>query len=62
MYEVILTWEAMYDITDITEYIEIQFGKERSDRFQGDIRNQIFRISGWYLRKNIYNYQESVCL
>ena len=41
MYEVILTWEAMYDITDITEYIEIQFGKERSDRFQGDIRNQI---------------------
>ena len=41
MYRVILTWEAVYDITDITEYIEIQFGKERADRFQEDIRSQI---------------------
>ena len=41
MYEVILTWEAVYDITDIAEYIEIQFGKERADRFQEDIRSQI---------------------
>lgn len=41
MYKVILTWEAMYDITDIAEYIEIQFGKERADRFQKNIRSQI---------------------
>ena len=41
MYRVILTWEAVYDITDITEYIEVQFGKGRADRFQEDIRSQI---------------------
>ena len=41
MYRVILTWEAVYDITDIAKYIEIQFGKERADRFQEDIRSQI---------------------
>ena len=41
MYRVILTWEAVYDITDIAEYIEVQFGKERADRFQEDIRSQI---------------------
>ena len=41
MYRVILTWEAMYDITEIAEYIEVQFGKERADRFQEDIRSQI---------------------
>ena len=39
MYRVILTWEAVYDITDIAEYIEVQFGKERADRFQEDIRS-----------------------
>lgn len=28
--KVILTWEAIYDITDIAEYIEKEFGVERA--------------------------------
>ena len=35
--KVILTWEAIYDITDIADYIEAYFGIERADRFQQDI-------------------------
>lgn len=27
--DVFITWEAIYDITDITEYIEIYFGNEK---------------------------------
>ncbi len=30
--KVILTWEAVYDITDITDYIERDFGIRRADR------------------------------
>ncbi len=40
-YDVVLTWEAIYDITDITDYIELEFGKQRADQFQKDIRKQI---------------------
>ena len=36
-YKVILTWEAIYDVTDLTDYIEADFGRERADRFQNDI-------------------------
>ena len=37
-YKVILTWEAIYDVTDITDYIEAEFGQVRADRFQDDIK------------------------
>lgn len=37
---VILTLEAIYDITDIAEYIENKFGIERADSFQNDIQKQ----------------------
>ena len=37
-YKVILTWEAIYDVTDITDYIEAEFGQARADRFQDDIK------------------------
>lgn len=39
--KIILTWEAIYDITDITDYIESEFGIERADRFQNEIQKQL---------------------
>ena len=37
----VLTWEAIYDVTDIADYIEQEFGRERADRFERDIRQEI---------------------
>lgn len=42
--KVVLTGEAIYDITDIADYIEAEFGKERADRFQNDMREQLQSI------------------
>lgn len=42
--KVILTWEAIYDVTDIAEYIEAEFGQDRADRFQIDIEDQLERL------------------
>lgn len=39
--KIILTWEALYDITDITDYIELEFGIERADSFQNEIQKQL---------------------
>ncbi|MCM1288039.1 MAG: hypothetical protein NC240_06975 [Clostridium sp.] len=33
-HKVILTWEAIYDLTDIADYIERDFGKNRADRLE----------------------------
>lgn len=43
-HKVILTWEAIYDVTDIAEYIEAEFGQDRADRFQLDIEDQLERL------------------
>ena len=32
-YKVTVTWEAVYDIAEIADYIEAQFGIARADRF-----------------------------
>lgn len=40
-YKVVLTWEAIYDITDISDYIEAEFNLERADKFQKDIQKRI---------------------
>ncbi|MCM1082371.1 MAG: type II toxin-antitoxin system RelE/ParE family toxin [Clostridium sp.] len=40
-HKVILTWEAIYDLTDIADYIERDFGKNRADRFEKEIKQQI---------------------
>ena len=40
-YKVILTWEAIYDVTDITDYIEAEFDQTRDDRLQNDILTQM---------------------
>ena len=42
--KVILTWEAIYDITDIADYIEAYFGVERANRFQQDIQKQMLSL------------------
>ena len=43
-YKVILTWEAIYDVTDTIEYIEAEFGQLRADRFQNDIIEEIEKL------------------
>lgn len=44
-YKILLTWEAIYDVTDITDYIEAEFGIDRADRFQYEIENEIQKLS-----------------
>ena len=41
-YKIILTWEAIYDVTDIADYIEEEFGQQHADRFQSDLKEQIY--------------------
>ena len=43
--KVILTWEAIYDIVDITDYITADFGWKRADRFQDEIYEKIYDLS-----------------
>lgn len=43
-YKIVLTWEAIYDITDITDYIEEEFGQKRADKFQEDIKAEISQL------------------
>ena len=40
-YKIILTWEAIYDVTDIADYIEEEFGQQHADRFQSDLKEQM---------------------
>ena len=46
-YKIILTWEAIYDVTDIADYIEEEFGQQRADRFQSDLKEQIYDFLLW---------------
>ena len=39
----VLTWEAIYDVIDIADYIESEFSAERADKFQEEIKEQ-FRL------------------
>lgn len=43
-YKVVLTWEAIYDVTDIASYIEAKFGQLQADRFQNDIENEMKKL------------------
>lgn len=43
-YRIKLTLEAIYDVTDIADYIEAEFGKGRADRFQTDIGNAMEKL------------------
>lgn len=44
-YNILLTWEAIYDVTDITDYIEAMFGQDRADRFQNDMKMELQKLS-----------------
>ena len=42
--KVLITWEAIYDITGIAEYIEELSGDERADLFQQEIYDEIEKL------------------
>ena len=52
-YKIILTWEAIYDVTDIADYIEEEFGQQRADRFQSDLKEQIRRCEIFSVNLNL---------
>ena len=66
--KVLVTWEAIYDIVDIAESIELNFGKEVADNFQAEIYSKIISLErdadifrkldmtyrGWTIKRRIY--------
>ncbi|MCM1283775.1 MAG: type II toxin-antitoxin system RelE/ParE family toxin [Muribaculaceae bacterium] len=61
--KIVLTREAIYDLTDIADYIEQNFGKSRADRFEKEIRQQIKDIGytgGFYGNTHIYYRSYSI--
>jgi plasmid stabilization system protein ParE len=54
--KVVLTWESLYDVTDMADYIEMEFGIERADKFQADMQRQFSKlefIGGIFKETNI---------
>lgn len=61
-YHVVWSREAIYDVADIADYIELRFGRERADRFndeidvEGEALGRGFRMytgTGIYYRKKL---------
>lgn len=61
-YRVVWSREAIYDVVDIADYIELHFGRERADRFTYEIdvevqtlgRNyRIYTGTGIYYRRRL---------
>lgn len=66
--KIIVTWEAIYDIVDIAESIELNFGKKVADNFQSEIYSKIISLDrdadifrkldmtyiGWTIKRRIY--------
>ncbi len=55
--KVILTWQAIYDVTEIADYIEAEFGIDRADKFQNDMQrhlNEIALTGGKFGRTKLY--------
>lgn len=61
-YHVVWSREAIYDVADIADYIELRFGRERADRFndeidaEGEALERDFRMytgTGIYYRKKL---------
>lgn len=69
-YKIILTWEAIYDVTDIADYIEEEFSKQHADRFQSNLKEQMQNLSqfstavpktqimyrGYSIHKNLFHH------
>ena len=51
-YKIILTWEAIYDVTDIADYIEEEFGQQRADRFPREERTLKLCLRELYMAEN----------
>ena len=58
-YDVILTWEAIYDVTDIADYIEAEFGQNRADCFQNDIKAEMVKSHFHHLLFSIFSWRKS---
>ena len=56
---VVLTWESLYDITDISDYIEYEFGIERATKFQLDMQKEFSKLkyTGSIFRKTNILYR-----
>ena len=39
-YKVVLTWESIYDVAEIAEYIEDKFSRQKADEFQRGIEKE----------------------
>ena len=61
-YDVMWSREAVYDVADIVDYIELRFGRERADRFNDEIDVeakalghdfQLYTGTGIYYRKKL---------
>ena len=48
-YSVAWSREAIYDVADIADYIELRFGRERADRFNDDINAETEALGQDYL-------------
>lgn len=56
-YDIVLTWEAMNDIANIADYIELIFGADRADRFLNDadsILNKLQYMSGMFPKTQLF--------
>jgi len=58
-YKIIITWEAVYDIAEIADYIEVQFGIARADRYQQEIKERLdkLEILGGIIGKTYLRYR-----
>ena len=56
---VVLTWESLYDVTDISDYIEYEFGIERATKFQSDMQQEFSKLkyTGGIFRKTNILYR-----
>ena len=51
-FDVVWSREAIYDVADIADYIELCFGRERADCFNDDIDNEVNNIHGKEYQEN----------
>ena len=43
-YKIVLTWESIYDVAEIAEYIEDKFSRQKADEFQKDIEKEFTKM------------------
>lgn len=44
-YKIILTWESIYDVAEIAEYIEDRFSEYDANKFQNNIREEFQKLA-----------------